>query len=762
MVDLAPNRPALIGASVGRVDGPQKVTGQAAYSADVALPGTLWGAILRSPLPHARIMTIDTARARRLPGVHAVLTGRDQPPILFGRSLSDIPPLAPDVVRFVGDRVAAVAAEDRDSAEEALGLIEVDYEELPAVFDPLEAMRPDAPALHPDFASYHGAPERPDPRPNVCSYERLEKGDVDQALAEAELVLEQTYSTPMQHQVYIEPHTCLVWSQPDGAVHVWASNKAPFLLRDELARVLSLPPEQIVVESTYVGGDFGGKGSAMDVPLAYLLSKASGRPVRMVLGGAEELTAANPRHAAWITIRSGVKRDGRLLARDVRAVFAGGAYAGYKPIPGVNLGGRFWSAGPYRIPHVRFESTVVYTNHVPGGHMRAPGGAQVTFAVELDTDRLAEAVGRDPYEFRLLNCIEDGEVGPLGETWRSVRLHECLRRVHAASGWGDVKLPNVGRGLAVTHCSGGLGGSSAVVQVHADGQVVLLTGVNDQGTGAHTILAQIVAHELRVPVERVSVRVGGTDSAPWDSGSSASRVTYVGGQAALAAAAEARAKLAVLAAEYLGCAEDRVELRGGLFRDRLDAANHLELAELAARAIKPTEPVVGENRFVDMRLVDTPSFAAVVAEVEVDPETGTVAVTRVVAASDVGTVLNAIGATGQLEGGFIQGLGFGLMEELRCGEGRIETASLADYKVPTARDVPPLEHVLITDGPGCGPYGAKPIGELTISLLPAAIANAVYDAVGVRISDLPVTAEKVYAALRRRAAKLDGQSDGDR
>jgi CO/xanthine dehydrogenase Mo-binding subunit len=736
-----------IGIPLGRLDGRDKVTGRARYSADVQLPGTLWGAVLRSPVPHARVIRIDTSRARALRGVHAVLTGADLGGRLYGRSIADAPILAYDRVRFVGEPVAAVAAVDRDTAEEALTLVEAEYEELPAVFDPLEAMRPEAPVLHPAYRSYHGANlDLPDV-PNLCSYVLKTRGDVEQGFREADLVLEHSYQTPMQHQGYIEPHSCLVSVEADGVMRVWASNKAPFAVKLLLARDLALPPEQVILEPTFVGGDFGGKGSPMQMPLGYFLSQATGRPVRLIMGGPEEMRAANPRHASWITIRSGLRRDGTFVARHVKIVFASGAYAGFKPIPGAVLEAENYAAGVYRIPHTRVEYQMVYTNHVPCGHMRSPGGPQAVFAGEVDVDRLAAAVGLDPLEFRLRNGVEEGDVGPLGEAWTAVRLKECLQTVRDASNWDQPKPPRIGRGVAVCQSGAGYGGSSAEVQVHPDGTATLLTGVNDHGSGAHTVLVQIVAHELQLPLERVRLVVGSTDAGPWDSGSSASRVTYVAGQSTLRAATEVREKLAAVAAEYLGCPERQVELVAGAFRDREQSSSEMAFEAAAARACRAGEPLSGYSRFENWDRPSGTSFVAHVAEVEVDPETGQVHLRRVVAASDVGTVLNPIGVTGQLEGALVMGLGAATMEELPLLDGQVAPAGLHDYKLPTARDLPSLTSVLITDGEGPGPYGAKGVGELGHLTLSPALANAVNDAIGVHLSELPLTAERVYRAL---------------
>jgi len=411
------------------------------------------------------------------------------------------------------------------------------------------------------------------------------------------------------------------------------------------------------------------------------------------------------------------------------------------------MAGKFWSVGPYAIPHTRFESLVVYTNNPPAGHMRAPGEAQIIFASEVNMDQVAVAIGMDPLSFRELNAVADGETGPLGEAWHSTRLRECLAQVRAASRWDEPCPPGIGRGVAVSHCAGGMGASSARVKVCSDGRVELHTGASDQGSGSHMVLLQIASRELDVPLEAIELVVGGTDSAPFDSGASASRVTYVAGTAVQRAAGGARQQLLALAAEFLGCPEERVGLEDGSFFDRERTESALDLPTLAARGIPRDTPIVGEARFQDYSLADTPSFGALVAEVAVDGETGTIDVRRLTGAYDVGTVINAHGVDGQIDGGLMQGLGAALMEEVRRSDGRIETVSLADYKVPTVLDVPLHVAELITDAPGVGPYGAKSIGELTNPLPPPALANAVYAAVGARLTSLPLSAERVRDAM---------------
>lgn len=345
-----------IGQPAARVEGPHKVTGSTRYTADVALPGLLWGRALRSPLPHARIRYIDTSRAQQVPGIHAVLTGADVRGIRYGCRLFDVPVLAEDRVRFIGERVAAVVAEDRDAADEALARIEVEYEELPAVFDALAALEPDALLLHPEVNSYIGLPKPLDQPSNAFVRDTWSEGNIDEGFKQADVIVENTFTVPRQHQAYLEPHSCVVWLDEQGRVQIWASSKVPYPVKEQLAVALRLPKERILLHPVAIGGDYGGKGSPMDIPLAYFLARRTGRPVKMVMDYVEELTAGNPRHAAIIQLKTGVKRDGTLVAHQSRVVFDSGAYGGFKPVPTVNLGGAAKSGGPYKIPHVHIES----------------------------------------------------------------------------------------------------------------------------------------------------------------------------------------------------------------------------------------------------------------------------------------------------------------------------------------------------------------------------------------------------------------------
>ena len=360
----------VIGKSVTRGEGPDKVSGKTVYAADVVLPGILWGKVLRSPYPSANILSIDTSRAKNLPGVHAIITGQDLPDRLVGRRLCDMPVLARERVRFVGEKVAAVAADDPEIAEEALLLIDVVYEETTPVFDPETAMEPSSPALHPNMAGYEGLPKPFDGINNVFAHDLWGKGDVEQGFSESDLIFEDSFDVPLAHQAYIEPHACVVMIDDADRVQIWVNNKDPYLLRAQCAAVWGMAQENIRLNPTSIGGDFGGKGSFMDVPLCYYLARESGRPVKMVMDYIQELMAGNPRHPATITIKTGLKSDGRIWARQARIVFNSGAYGAFKPA--VTLRGADHAGGVYRIPHVQIDSYLVYTNNVPGGHMRAP------------------------------------------------------------------------------------------------------------------------------------------------------------------------------------------------------------------------------------------------------------------------------------------------------------------------------------------------------------------------------------------------------
>jgi CO/xanthine dehydrogenase Mo-binding subunit len=739
---------ATIGQPVGRAEGPEKVTGAAVYPADINLPGTLVGKCLRSPYAYARILSIDAAAARRVPGVHAVLTGFDIPEMLVGRFLRDMSVLARDVVRFVGQKVAAVAAADIDAAEEAVQRIEVEYEELTPVLDPLEAMRPDAPVLHPNFMSYTGRVPGPQEHPNVVARNTWKNGDVEQGFREAAHVFEHTFRTQHQHQAYIEPHASVLSLDTNGRVQVWINSKMPFQVRQQLAEGIDVPQDMVCVYPTFIGGDFGGKGSFMDTHVAYWLARTTGQPIRMVMTYVEELMAANPRHPAVMTFKTGVRADGTITARQARLVYDSGGYAGFKPARGVNYGSH--CAGPYKIGHVQIDAYMVYTNHVPCGSMRSPGDPQSIFASEAQLDLIARELGIDPYDFRMRNLVRDGDVSPLGHHWHNVMGTRTLEAAVQAAGYHQPKpvIPGkkVGRGVAIYERHIGAGTSVAKVVVAPDGTVTLYTALRDTGSGFYTVLRQILGQELGVPYNTVHMEAWTTDETVFDTGVGGSRVTHVGGQATYGAVQAVCQKLRELAAARYGWNAEEI-----IFKEEqvlVPGQSPVCLADLVAQSGGPVE---AEFTYTAERDEHITAFCAQIAEVEVEEDTGEVTLKTFTTAHDVGTILNPISHQGQIEGAVMQGIGYALMEELQYDEGRVSTLSFGEYKIPTMDDIPELRTVLVpSDSGGPTPYGGKSIGEQPIGAVAPAIVNAVLDATGVSITELPVTAEKVYRALHAK------------
>jgi CO/xanthine dehydrogenase Mo-binding subunit len=709
----------------------------------------LWAAFATSPYPHARIVAIDTSAARAVPGVHAVLTGKEIGPRRFGRRLFDWPVLAYDRALFVGERVAAVAAETPQAAAEAARLIEVTYEELPAILDPRDALAETAPILHPDKERYHYAggryPEQA--HPNIQGSRRLTKGDADLEphFARAFRVFEHEFETPRQHHGFIEPHATLVWIDPDGTVRVHSPCKSPYLLRERLAVVSGVPAEKIVVEPSYIGGDFGGKGITIDEFPCYFLAKATGRPVKSVMSYAEQMQSVNTRHPARLRLRTGVDADGRFLVHEAHVDYDGGAFAAAKPgttlVPGGDVG---FASVAYAVPHVRIDVRTLYTNSVPGGNMRSPADVQTIFAWERHVDEIARALGIDPLELRLRNAMREGDTALTGEAIHAPRAVEVLEALRRESRWDAPRRPGRGRGIGFTCRHTGGGKTSVVLRVQRNGTVEILTGVPDQGSGNATVIARVAAEALGVDIARIVVTQGDTSTAPVDPGAGASRVTHIVGGATQNGAVALRDRLE--AAAGLRLEDDAfVDPKRGIRRPFAEV-----VAELCAGG--PIE-IVGAFAGHEPGF-DHPgdfSFSAFAVELEVDRETGALTLHDVTFAVDVATIINPVAHQGQIEGGYVYGLGGALMEELPVEDGKITTLSLGEYKLPTTMDVPPLRTVLVEAAPASGPFGAKMAGELSNSPLAPAIANAVLDATGARLSTFPITAERVYRALAASA-----------
>ena len=745
----------VVGRSVSAVDGAEKVTGRARYAIDVAPPNTLWCKFLRSPYAHARVLRLDASRALDLPGVHAVLTGDEVRDLRSGNLYVDEPILASwDRLRFIGDKVAAVAAEDEEIAEAALGLIEVTYEELPALLDPEEAAKPDAPLLHPEFNSYRGV-ETLDAPSNL--YGRMEHawGDLDEGIRQADAVIERTFRTPRIHQAYLEPHTCAVEIDADGAAQIWMSCQMPTGRRPHLARIMGLPREQVVINPAPIGGSFGGKMDPTGVVACYFLARKAGRPVKYVMDYAEELSAMNPRHPSVIRVRVGATRDGTITAWDAEGYFATGGYAAYAPVPAFGGMLRTSMVEPYRIPNVRIISNQVYTNTVPCGYFRGPGMMQSVFASESVLDDLARALGMDPYDLRSRNLLREAVEAhpdrgwspvttPGAEGYQQMRVEETLREAAEAAGYSAPRPPHVGRGIAVHGQTDSGFDTPAAVHVHPDGRIVVNTMTYDPGVGTGTILAQIAAEELGVPIDRVSVEPWSTEAGVRDWGIGGQRGARVASRAAFEASQEAKRNLRRLAAEFFGWTEESIQFRDGRLSGE-GTAGAVPLEEVAARAGEPVGGRVSIDEGDDSPYI---SFGAHIAEVEVDPETGRVRLLRYTAAHETGRVLNPMGFEGQIQGGVVQGIGHALSEELAVEDGRVLNPSLAEYKLPTGKDGPRLGIVVLESETGHGPYNVRGIGDTPIVLSSPAIANAVADACGARVDELPITAEKVYRLLQ--------------
>ncbi len=734
----------IIGSPTTRSEGPEKVTGAAVYATDVTLPGMLWAKALRSPIAYGRIKGVNIEKASALPGVRAVITGKDVHGLLIGRKIYDMPLLAGDMVRFIGEKVAAVAADSEEIAEAAVALIGAEYEELEPLLDPLKAVKPGAELLHPEVQNYRGLLHPIETPSNVFVDLTWKKGDVEDGFRQSDVVIENTFTTGPVHQAYIEPHCCVVSAKAVGGGDVWACSKVPFALREQVANAFGKSPEAFIIRPCYIGGCFGGKGDFMDVPMCYMLSLKSGRPVKAVMDYGEEFIAGNPRHAANIRVKSGVRKDGTLLAHQMEYIYDSGAYGAFKP-QGYLVGPKE-AAGPYRIPNVFINEKIVYTNKIPCGHMRAPGEPQGFFANESQMDLIARRLGMDPVTFRKKNLMRDGDVSPIGHRVRHIKSEEILDKAVVAAGYAGPRRKHVGRGIAMAQWLPLGGEAHAFVAVDERGEVAVSTAMVDQGAGTYTAMRQIAAKELHVPAEAVRFEILDTSVVGPDTGIGASRGTRIFGGATRDAAMQVREKLLHAASEALGADKQQLVFSGaGVIR----AKNGMQVtyAELVK---KIGEPIRCEGYYRNFDNGPEAALCVQVAEVEVDIETGQVKIDRFTTAHSTGTVINPLTHQGQIDGGVVMAVGYSLMEQMMLDEGRVVTTNFGESKIPTIRDIPPLKTVIQEFPVGNGPYGGMSIGEPPVLVAAAAIANAIHGAVGARIHDLPITAEKVLRAIQAK------------
>lgn len=765
------NRNLVAGQRLPRLDGAPKVTGRFVYGADFALPGTLYGKVLRSQVPHARIVRIDTGRARAMPGVRAVITAADIPATRFGNAIKDQTVFATDTIRFLGHPLAAIAATSVEAAEQALAAIEVEVEALPALYDPEAALARGAPLLHRDWHDYVALPfiSRDG---NVAGRTRMHGGDVAAAFAQAHRVYENRFTTALQHAGYTEPRAASAAWDGGDTLTVWTNAQLPFEVQTTLADILGMPTSRIRVIVPGVGGGFGGKLRIGVEHFAALLARQCGRPVKMVTTSEEELIAAHPRQAAIITLKTGVDRDGRILARQGRVIVDCGAYSGSGP--GTGAVALQCLVGPYRTPNLEMESLAVYTNKVPSGSFRAPSGPMANFAVESQMDMIADDLGIDPLELRLRNIVRDGDTGPAGEVLRAVSIEECLRRAADAIGWHD-RRPAPGRGKGIA-CSWWMttGGSSGVyLKLNTDGSVNLASGAVELGTAALTGAAQVLAEQLTLDLEDVRIAPVDTQSTPYDYGAQGSRTAFSVGNACIAAAEDLRRQAFAVVARHLGLPADEMRLQGKCVlagEHRVPLSEVARLSQLGGGGLIAHGTAINPPPAYDAARVEnhplpvwnTPSFHAHAADLSVDRDTGEITIHRYVVVQDVGYAINPTYVEGQIEGGVSQGLGQALSEEIVYSDGRVLNANLTDYKMPTSLDVPPIESILVECPSQAGPYGAKGVGEPPCIEPPATVANAIAAATGLWVTSLPITAEKVLLSLRKEYPQAVDHRDSAR
>lgn len=776
------SRTRVVGQKERRVDARPLVTGAPVYAAEFEQPGMLHARILHSPHAHANIRHIDTSKALDLPGVYAVLTHHDLPRVAHTTAGQPYPELSPydmyvldSRVRYTGDWVAFVAAETIAIADAALKLIEVDYEMLPAVFDPLDATREGAPQLHEPDLTHPNAVDQSgsiyDAARNIVAHEVISNGDFDAALREADIIVEGEYRVPHIAHAMLEPHVCVAYLDGYERLIVVSSTQVPYHTRRKLAAVLQLPISRVRVVKPRVGGGFGGKQEMLLEPVAAALAIKTRRPVRIEYTRQEEFSAGRFRHPMIIHMRSGVKRDGTLLALSMHSLGNAGAYGTHSLAVTRATGHK--SLCLYRAQAYQFEATSVYTNLPVSGAMRGYGAPQGFFALESHIDEIAQRLNMDPLAFRRKNHVQKGDWDAIeGEeidgVWHSKRqfrscgLPECLEKGAAAIGWnepferGDGSPIRRGRGLAIAMQGSGVAGyeiGGASIKLNEDGSFNVMTGATDIGQGSDTVLAQIAAEALGVGMEKIIMHSSDTDSSVFDYGAYASSTTYISGGGVKVAAERVRQQILDVAADLLDCAvEDMTIIDGVLYTPR--GRSHLSIADIANETLygRHRQQIMAKG---DFWAQDSPApFYAQFVEIEVDTETGQVRVTKAVNVLDLGRAINPTLATGQVEGAVTMALGYALSEEVKFDDqGRVRNAGFVDYKVMSTLDMPEMTTILVEDTEETGPYGAKSAGEVPINGMAPAIANAVYDALGVRIRNLPITPEKVLQALDVKKAQ---------
>ncbi len=765
-----------VGASPNKVESAEKVLGKASYIADLKRPNMLFGAILQSPFPHAEIVSYNIESAMALNGVKAIITGDNFDRAYMGPFIKDEGALAKDKVRYLGEPVAAVAATTPEIARNAVGLIKVKYKELPAVLNMHDAIADDAPIIHESLNDYikifdaisYG---------NVMSETKMSEGDVESAWDDCDLIVENIYETQAQNHLPIETCGALADIDGNGRVELWSANQSVFRVQANVCETLGLPMSKLRCLTPKVGAGFGNKMEAHVQPIVVKLALETGLPVKLILSREEDFEIVRARHPSFIRCKTGVKNDGTFIARDVNILMDGGAYADDSPgVLGYSL---MCARGPYNIPNTRAEGRVVYTNRLRFAAFRGFGNPQINFATESQIDEIADKLEMDPVEIRLKNTMKSGDRWFGGQVVESNGLDECISKVKEMSNLGNRKTDDPtssgskyrGFGIAIGGHISGLLGTGAIVRLLEDGTVSLNTGATDIGQGSDTVLSQICAESLQVPIENVALSSPDTDGSPFNWGTTASRVTYTTGRAVVGASKEAEKQIKQAVSEMLECSAEDIELlpggRAGIKGVPGRDVSFFEVSKYTHWGVGG--PIIGSNSLVyDNPSVDPKravvsgvpfsqigvyAFNATLVEIEVDKRTGQTKVVQAWTATDVGKAINPQLVEGQIEGGFVQGLGLALVEEMVWDGGRLANPNLMDYKIPGSLDVPYEINPIIVEHPEPdGPYGAKGVGEIPLVTVPAAISNAIQNASGARIRTLPMTSEKVFNSITERGS----------
>lgn len=734
-----------------RHDGLDKVTGKALFGADIQLPGLIYGKVLRSPHAHARIKSINTTKAESHPSVKAVATFRDLPSV--SDKMADLGEssinykylsnnvLAEDKVLYKGHPVAAVAASSVHVAEEALDLIEVDYEVLPSVTNAEDAMKPDAPILHEEMVTGVVLGDDTPKGTNVASHTQHKSGDVEKAFKDAYLVVEREFRTKTVHQGYIEPQNGTAWWGNDGRLTIWCSSQGQFVIRDETATVLDMPVSDIKVVPMEIGGGFGGKLRVYLEPLAAVLSKKSGRPVKMTMTRAEVLEATGPASGGYMKVKIGVTEEGRMTAAQTYFAFEGGAY------PGAPIGGAAACAfAAYNIENILVDGYDIVDNKPPTMAYRAPGSPNITFGIERVVYEICEKLNIDHAEFRILNVAKTGDRKADGTIHGSIGALETLEAVKAHPHYSaPLNGENTGRGLAIGFWMNGSGAACVVANLHTDGKITLVEGSADIG-GTRTSVSQQFAEVLGIPVEDIQPQVADTDSIGFTSGTGGSGATFKSGLAAYEAAHDMKSQLVERAAILWETTPDQIDYSDGVMQLKNNSALSLTFKELADKVITLGGPVVGSANINPGGSAG--AFNATIVDLEVDPETGKVNILRYTALQDAGVAIHPGYVEGQIQGGAVQGIGWALNEEyFMSDDGKMLNSSFLDYRMPTSLDLPMIDAVIVEVPNPNHPFGVRGVGEVGIVPPMAAIANAISDAVGVNMNELPMNPRAILSAM---------------